>query len=69
MKNAKIIILAGQSNAVGVGHVRYLPKSYDEAEIKQFTEGYDKILINIHHFLLNKPIKLQSFCRLSAQKS
>lgn len=46
MKNAKIIILAGQSNAVGVGHVRYLPKSYDEAEIEQFTEGYDKILIN-----------------------
>ncbi len=46
MKNAKIIILAGQSNAVGVGHVKYLPKSYTEAEIKQFTDGYDKILIN-----------------------
>lgn len=46
MKKAKIIILAGQSNAVGVGWVKYLSKSYGEDEIRQFTEGYDKILIN-----------------------
>ena len=46
MKEAKIIILAGQSNAVGVGWVKYLPKSFNEAEIRQFTDGYDKILMN-----------------------
>ena len=46
MKDAKIIILAGQSNAVGVGFVKYLRKSFSEADIKQFTEGFDKILIN-----------------------
>ena len=46
MKKAKIIVLAGQSNAVGVGWVKYLPESFSEAEIGRFTEGYDKILIN-----------------------
>lgn len=46
MKEAKIIILAGQSNAVGVGWTKYLPESYSDAQIAQFYEGYDKILIN-----------------------
>lgn len=46
MKKARIIILAGQSNAVGVGWVKYLPKSFSEDEIRQFDEGYGKILIN-----------------------
>ena len=46
MKQAKIIILAGQSNAVGVGHVKYLPKHFDKATEERFREGYDNILIN-----------------------
>ena len=46
MKEAKIIILAGQSNAVGVGWTKYLPQSFNETEIARFKEGYDKILIS-----------------------
>ncbi len=46
MKEAKIIILAGQSNAVGVGHVKYLPNHFSETEIKKFYDGYSNILIN-----------------------
>lgn len=43
---AKIIVLAGQSNAVGVGHVAYLPKHFDKSTIEEFTNGYENILIN-----------------------
>lgn len=46
MKEAKIIILAGQSNAVGVGHVKYLPNHFSETEIEKFYDGYPNILIN-----------------------
>ena len=46
MQKAKIIILAGQSNAVGVGHVEYLPRHFDEQTIEKFTSGYDNVLIN-----------------------
>ena len=45
MKKAKVILLSGQSNAVGVGHVKYLPEYYGEDDIKRFKEGYDKVLI------------------------
>ena len=48
MKTARIVILAGQSNAVGVGHVRYLPKSFDEWTVEQFYRGYDRVRINYH---------------------
>lgn len=47
-KKAKIIVLAGQSNAVGVGHVKYLPKHFDQTTINRFTNGYDNILINFN---------------------
>ena len=46
MKKATVIILAGQSNAVGVGHVEYLPKYYSPEKIKEFNEGYPNIQIN-----------------------
>lgn len=46
MKEAKIIILAGQSNAVGVGHVACLPKHFDDKTIEKWKKGYDKIQIN-----------------------
>lgn len=46
MKKAKIFILAGQSNAVGVGHTKYLSKCYDKETAEQFYRGYDNILIN-----------------------
>ncbi len=43
---ADIIVLAGQSNAVGVGHVRYLPKHFGAERLERFERGYDNILIN-----------------------
>ena len=46
MKKANIVILAGQSNAVGLGYVKYLPKTFDKATIDRFRAGYEKILIN-----------------------
>ena len=47
-KKAKIIVLAGQSNAVGVGHVKYMPKHFDQSTIDRFTSGYENILINFN---------------------
>ena len=45
---AKIIVLAGQSNAVGVAHVRYLPKHFSAERLARFENGYDDILINYY---------------------
>lgn len=48
MKQADVIILAGQSNAVGVGHTEYLPRHFSEEKIREYTEGYARIPINYH---------------------
>ena len=36
MRFADIVILAGQSNAVGVGHLKCLSKHFSEEKIKEF---------------------------------
>lgn len=46
MKKAKIIVLAGQSNAVGVGWVDYLPRHFDRDTVEKFKRGYENVLIN-----------------------
>ena len=48
MKQAKIVILAGQSNAVGVGHVKCLPKHFSAEKIKEYYEGYENVKINYY---------------------
>ena len=48
MKRARIIVLAGQSNAVGVGFVKCLSKHFDKAEIEKFHAGYPNIKINYY---------------------
>jgi len=48
MKKAKIVILAGQSNAVGVGYAKYLPRHFDSEKVEKFKSGYDNILINYY---------------------
>ena len=48
MKKAKIIILAGQSNAVGVAHVKYLSRHFSEEKVAKFKEGYNNILMNYY---------------------
>lgn len=48
MKKAKIIVLSGQSNAVGVGHVKCLPRSFSEEKIAEYLNGYDNIKISFY---------------------
>ena len=48
MKIAKIIILAGQSNAVGVGHTKCLPRHFSNEKIKEYYDGYPNIKINYY---------------------
>lgn len=48
MNKAKIIILAGQSNAVGVAHTKYLSRHFGAEKVEKFKEGYDGILINYY---------------------
>lgn len=46
MKKAYIVVLSGQSNAVGVGHVKYLKDHFDGQRVKKWLDGYDNIPIN-----------------------
>ena len=48
MSTAKIIILAGQSNAVGVAHIEYLSRHFSGEKIEKFKEGYDGVLMNYY---------------------
>ena len=48
MKRADIIILAGQSNAVGVGHLKCLPLHFTEEKINEYREGYENIKIKYY---------------------
>ena len=48
MKKAKIIVLSGQSNAVGVGHKKCLGRSFSEEKIKEFLEGYENVRIRYY---------------------
>ena len=43
--NSRIIVMAGQSNAAGVGHYQYLEQSLDEAKIEEINNGYDNVLM------------------------
>ncbi|MBR4941823.1 MAG: hypothetical protein IKZ19_07490 [Clostridia bacterium] len=62
MKTANIIVLAGQSNAVGVGHAKYLPEHFGEEKTAEYRRGYEKVKINFysHNFKSNGfvPVKL-----------
>ncbi len=48
MKKAKIIVLSGQSNAVGVGHMKCLHRHFTEEKIKEYKAGYEKISISYY---------------------
>lgn len=51
-KNAKIIVLAGQSNAVGVGYTKYLADHFSANKVAEFEAGYGNVRINFfsHNF-------------------
>ena len=46
MKKANVIVLAGQSNAVGVGWIKYLGDHFPAEKVKEYLAGYDKVKIN-----------------------
>lgn len=46
MKKATVLILAGQSNAVGVGHAVYLPRHFSPEKVAEFEAGYPLVRIN-----------------------
>ena len=46
MKKADIIVLSGQSNAVGCGEVRCLYEHYPADVIQKWRKGYDNVKIN-----------------------
>jgi hypothetical protein len=52
MKKATVIVLAGQSNAVGVGHVNCLPRHFAEEKIREYAAGYDRV--RIHYYSHDK---------------
>ena len=45
MKKAHIFVLAGQSNAVGVGFTKYLPEHFDQDTIDLYHKGFENIPI------------------------
>lgn len=45
---AKIVILAGQSNAVGVGYTKYLKNHFSDDVVAEFYNGYEDVLINYY---------------------
>lgn len=46
--SAHIVVIAGQSNAVGVGHVDCLPAHFDAARIERWSKGYANVPINYY---------------------
>lgn len=64
MKKAKVLILAGQSNAVGVGYTKYMREHFDDATVKDFINGYENVLINYfsHYIYSNGFVKTRINC-------
>ncbi len=46
MKKASVVVLAGQSNAVGVGFVKCLPYHFSEEKIDKLQNGHKNVMIN-----------------------
>ncbi len=47
-KPIEVIVLAGQSNAVGVGHSAYLSQHFDWREARRFRDGYENVRIRFY---------------------
>ena len=48
MKKANIVILAGQSNMVGVGHRQFLKDHVSKEKLAEYNEGYENVKINYY---------------------
>ena len=47
--NSRIIVMAGQSNAQGVGHFPYLEESLTAEKVQEIRDGYNNVLICGHN--------------------
>lgn len=47
-KEAKVILLAGQSNAAGCSHDEYLKKNVTPEKYAEYEKGYDNVYINYY---------------------
>lgn len=45
-KRVKVILLMGQSNATGIGHLEYLQKNINAEQFATYESGFDSVLIN-----------------------
>lgn len=45
-ERVKVILLMGQSNATGVGHVQYLQQNTTPEQYAKYESGFDSVLIN-----------------------
>ena len=45
---AKIIVLTGQSNAVGVGHIKHLPDHFSAEKVAKFNGGYKNVQMSFY---------------------
>ena len=48
MKTANVIVLSGQSNAVGCSYVEYLPKTFSKEIIEKWRDGFENVKINYY---------------------
>ena len=51
-KRARVILLAGQSNASGCSRDDYLKKNVTDEKYEEYKSGYDNVYINYFAFLL-----------------
>ena len=52
-QSAKVILLAGQSNASGCSLDQYLKKNVSESKYQEYEEGYDNVYINYYSTNMN----------------
>ena len=43
--NSRVIVMAGQSNAAGVGHYEYLKTAVSDAKLAEINHGFDNVLM------------------------
>lgn len=64
-KTAKVIILAGQSNATGVAHTEILKDKISEEKYEEYINGYDNVYINYN--MENGRVKSDGFVRTNVE--
>lgn len=68
-KVANIVLLLGQSNAVGVAFTKYLNRHFSPEQVAKFYEGYENVVINYrsHGIVSNGFVKTTVNCTEKAK--